>query len=109
MKNYIGYTTETIVPAGVTLPAPYTTLPFTAPYNQTKPGNLEGAEFTFQTPFYFIPHMEKFGVYSNLALVTSKMTENYPANNPFPINGLAKETATVDLYYSIPPGMPALE
>lgn len=99
LHDYIGYSTQTVVPYGVTLPSPYTTLPYTAPYNDTKAGLLSGVELTYQTPFYFIPNMDKFGIYSNLALVNSNMKENYPVGNPFPMNGVAKQTATVDLWY----------
>jgi iron complex outermembrane recepter protein len=28
-------------------------------------GYINGVELTFQTPFYFIPNLENFGIYSN--------------------------------------------
>jgi TonB-dependent receptor len=63
-------------------------------------GQISGAELTFQTPFYFIPRLENFGIYSNYAYVDSNIKEFYPVNNPLSSSGLAKNTATVDLWYS---------
>ena len=100
IQNYIGYETRNIVPTGVTIPAPYTTIPFTSPYNHAKNGTLSGLEITYQTPFYFIPHLDRFGVYTNLALTSSNIHENSPAQNPYPMNGVAKTTATLDLWYA---------
>jgi len=71
----------------------------TGPFNG-KGGNMEGVEFTFQTPFYFIPHLEHFGVYSNLALAGSDIKEFSPPNNPLPMVGLANTTYDVSLWYS---------
>lgn len=100
ISNYIGFDTRQIAPVGVTIPGPQTTIPFSSPFNATKHGTLSGVEFTFQTPFYFIPHMEKFGIYSNLALTSSNIHETGPAGNPFPMNGVAKTTAIMDLWYA---------
>nr|NUR36953.1 TonB-dependent receptor [Sphingomonas sp.] len=63
-------------------------------------GHILGTEFTFQTPFYFIPGLKHFGVYSNVALVSSNIRELAPASNPFRAVGLAKFTGEVDLWYS---------
>ncbi len=71
----------------------------TGPFNG-KGGQMEGLEFTFQTPFYFVPHLEHFGVYSNLALAASNIHEFSPVNNPLPMVGLASTTGEFDLWYS---------
>jgi outer membrane receptor protein involved in Fe transport len=44
--------------------------------------------------------MENFGIYSNLALTNSDIHENSPTDNPFPMNGVAKQTAILDLWYA---------
>ena len=95
ISNYIGYGTRTVDLPGYSLP-----FTFTSPYNAQKDGNLEGVEFTFQTPFFFIPHLENFGVYSNVSIVRSNIHENSPAGNPFPMNGVAKESGAFDVYYA---------
>lgn len=95
IHNYIGFDTRTITIDGV--PGPVS---FTSPYNQDDSGYLQGLEFTYQTPLFFIPHMENFGIYSNLALTDSDIHENSPEDNPFPMNGVAKQTATFDFYYA---------
>ncbi len=100
ISNYIGFDTRNIAPVGVTIPGPQTTIPFSSPFNAAKHGTLSGLEFTYQTPFYFIPGFEKFGVYSNLALTASNIHETGPAGNPFPMNGVAKTTAILDLWYA---------
>jgi len=66
-------------------------------------GYINGIELTFQTPFYFIPNLENFGVYSNYSYVDSNLEEFSPANNPLPLSGLAKNTGTLDLWYSSGP------
>ncbi|WP_157218247.1 TonB-dependent receptor [Flavisphingomonas formosensis] len=76
-----------------------------ASYTITRPangkgGNIAGLEATFQTPFYFIPGLDHFGIYSNVALVHSNIKELAPSSNPFPAVGLAKFTGELDLYYS---------
>ncbi|WP_434026678.1 TonB-dependent receptor [[Pseudomonas] boreopolis] len=63
-------------------------------------GHINGVELTFQTPFWFIPHMENFGIYSNFSYVDSDLKEFAPANNPLPLSGLARKSGTADLWYS---------
>jgi iron complex outermembrane receptor protein len=64
-------------------------------------GHIQGAELTFQTPFFFLPGpLGKFGIYSNYAYVQSNLKEFSPANNPLSMTGLAKNTATADLWYA---------
>jgi TonB-dependent receptor len=63
-------------------------------------GKIKGVEVTFQTPFYFIPGLENFGIYSNYAYVDSDIEEFHPWWDPLTGAGLAKDTATVDLWYS---------
>ena len=64
-------------------------------------GHIQGVELTFQTPFFFLPGpLSKFGIYSNYAYVESNLKEFSPANNPLDMTGLAKNTATVDLWYA---------
>ncbi|MDR3508483.1 MAG: TonB-dependent receptor [Caulobacteraceae bacterium] len=92
VSSNIGYKTSTADING-------TNYTITGPFNG-KGGGMEGVEFTFQTPFYFIPHLEHFGIYSNLALADSNIKEFTPVNNPLPMVGLAKTTAEVDLWYS---------
>jgi TonB-dependent receptor len=62
-------------------------------------GYVRGFEATFQTPFKFLP-VEGFGVYSNYAFAESNIHEFAPAGNPLPMAGLAKDSATLDLWYS---------
>ncbi|MDE2182844.1 MAG: TonB-dependent receptor [Alphaproteobacteria bacterium] len=73
-----------------------------------KGGDVEGMELTLQSRFYFLPgFLQDFGVYSNYAYVTSDVKEFAPALNttqtpyttPYPMVGLAKHTAEVDLFY----------
>lgn len=63
-------------------------------------GRIQGVEITFQTPFYFIPGLENFGIYSNYAFVDSNIEEFYPPSNPLSATGLARNTGTLDLWYS---------
>jgi iron complex outermembrane receptor protein len=64
-------------------------------------GHIQGVELTFQTPFFFLPGpLSKFGIYSNYAYVESNLKEFSPVNNPLRMTGLAKNTATVDLWYA---------
>jgi TonB-dependent receptor len=63
-------------------------------------GRISGVEVTFQTPFYFIPALRNFGIYSNYAYVNSNISEFYPAYDPLSASGIAEHTATVDLWYS---------
>lgn len=62
-------------------------------------GYVRGAELTFQMPFKFLP-IEGFGVYSNYAFAESNIHEFAPSDNPLPMAGLARDTATLDLWYS---------
>ena len=72
-----------------------------SPFANGGSGHIQGVELTFQTPFFFLPGpLSKFGVYSNFAYVDSNLKEFSPANNPLRMTGLAKNTATVDLWYS---------
>lgn len=68
--------------------------------NNGKGGYIAGVEATLQTPFYFVPGFDKFGIYANAAFVTSDLKELSPVSNPFPAVGLAKFTGEVDLWYS---------
>ncbi|PPU78168.1 MULTISPECIES: TonB-dependent receptor [Xanthomonas] len=70
-----------------------------APFNGGG-GHINGVELTLQTPFFFIPHLENFGVYSNYSLVDSNLKEFSPEDNPLPLSGLARRTGTFDLWYS---------
>jgi outer membrane receptor protein involved in Fe transport len=63
-------------------------------------GSIMGAEFTFQTPFYFWSGLENFGVYSNYAYVDSDIEEFAPITDPLTGAGFAEHTAVVDLWYS---------
>jgi TonB-dependent receptor len=63
-------------------------------------GHIQGAEVTFQTPFSFIPALRNFGIYSNYAYVDSNIQEFYPPGNPLTGTGLARNTGTLDLWYS---------
>ncbi|MGH8166132.1 MAG: TonB-dependent receptor domain-containing protein, partial [Woeseiaceae bacterium] len=63
-------------------------------------GHIQGAEITFQTPFSFSPALRNFGIYSNYAYVESNIEEFYPPGNPLTGAGLARNTGTVDLWYS---------
>lgn len=74
-------------------------------YQMTGPANgngggISGLELTFQTPFYFIPGLDNFGVYSNYAYVNSDIKEFYPWYDPLDGSGFAEHTATIDLWYS---------
>ena len=71
----------------------------TGPFNGGG-GYINGLELTFQTPFYFIPNLENFGIYSNYSFVDSDLHEFSPEADPLPLSGLAEHTAAVDLWYS---------
>jgi TonB-dependent receptor len=92
VDTHIGYTTEPVTVDGVTYAV-------TGPFNG-EGGGITGAEFTFQTPFTFWNALKNFGIYMNFAYVDTGVKEFYPATNPLPIEGYAKETSTVDLWYS---------
>jgi TonB-dependent receptor len=95
VHDYIGYDTRTITIPGVTQP-----LNFTSPFNAKKDGSVEGVEFIFRTPFFFIPHLEKFGADANLALVNTDIHENSPVGHPFLMNGTAKVSGFFEVYYA---------
>ncbi|KPF56494.1 MULTISPECIES: TonB-dependent receptor [unclassified Novosphingobium] len=65
-----------------------------------KGGYIAGVETTLQMPFYFIPGLDKFGIYANAAFVKSDLKELAPKANPFPAVGLADFTGEFDLWYS---------
>ena len=92
IDNYVGYAT-----VGVTT-SQQGTFDVYGPANG-KGGYVRGAEFTFQMPFNFLP-VEGFGVYSNYAFAQSDIHEFAPVGNPLPMGGLARDTATLDLWYS---------
>lgn len=92
VDSYIGYTQTQSVINGQTYA-------ITGPANG-KGGDIYGAEATFQTPFWFVPGLKDFGIYSNVALAGSTVRELAPASNPFPMVGLARLTGEFDVYYS---------
>lgn len=93
VDSYIGWKQSPVVYGGQT----YTVA---SPANGGS-GHIQGVELTFQTPFFFLPGpLSKFGIYSNYAYVDSNLHEFSPANNPLKMTGLAKNTATVDLWYA---------
>jgi iron complex outermembrane recepter protein len=89
VDSHIGYTTEPVTIEGVTYAV-------TGPFNGGG-GGITGAELTFQTPFPFFRDM---GVYFNYAYVDTDVKEFYPVTNPLPIEGYAKDTSALDLWYS---------
>jgi iron complex outermembrane recepter protein len=66
-------------------------------------GSIQGAEVSFQTPFYFWSGLENFGIYSNYAFVDSDVEEFVPVTDPLTGVGFAEHTAVVDLWYSAGP------
>lgn len=69
--------------------------------NNGKGGNIGGAEVTFQTRFYFLPgFLKDFGIYANYARVSSNIHEFAPVSDPYPMVGVAKNTAELDGFYS---------
>lgn len=93
VSSYIGWKQTPIAYGG-------TTYAVSSPTNGGD-GYIQGLELTFQTPFFFLPGpFDKFGIYSNYAYVNSDLKEFSPANNPLDMTGLAKHTATVDLWYA---------
>lgn len=89
IRNYVGYTSFDI-PSAIGQP---TTI--WAPANSDETGKIQGFELTFQMPLF-----AGFGIYSNYAYADSDIKEFAPESNPYPMAGLAKNTATVDLWYS---------
>lgn len=93
VSAYIGWKQSPVVYNG-------TTYAVSSPTNGGG-GYIQGLELTFQTPFFFLPKgLDKFGIYSNYAYVDSDLKEFSPANKPLDMTGLAKNTATVDLWYA---------
>lgn len=92
IKDYIGYKSFGAVTTSSSTASIY------GPTNG-QGGYVRGAEFTFQMPFNFLP-VEGFGIYSNYSYAQSNIHEFAPENNPLPMTGLAKDTATLDLWYS---------
>jgi TonB-dependent receptor len=93
VSSYIGWQQSAVVYNGQTYAV-------SSPANGGS-GHIQGVELTFQTPFFFLPKgLDKFGIYSNYAYVQSNLHEFSPANNPLSMTGLAKNTATVDLWYA---------
>lgn len=76
-----------------------TTYTITAPRNGNG-GYILGTELSVSTPFWFVPGLENFGIYANVALVDSNLREMVPTYNPFPAVGLTKFTGQLDLWYS---------
>jgi iron complex outermembrane recepter protein len=98
IDNYIGITTIGTFaspPQPNQTPTSYT---ITGPINGGG-GYVRGLELTFQMPFHFLP-IEGFGIYTNYAHAESNIMEFSPTNNPYPMAGLAKNTAVADLWYS---------
>ena len=89
VSNYVGYAQRTQVINGNS----YT---LTSPVNSTKKGSIEGAEVTYQSP---IPGSDHFGIYSTYAYANSDIKE-FVAN--LPMVGVARNSATLDLWYSDP-------
>ncbi len=90
IENYVGYTSFDI--ASTTGGQPST---IWAPANSDEKGSINGFELTFQMPIG-----AGFGIYSNYAYADSDIEEFAPTNNPYPMAGLARDTATFDLWYS---------
>ncbi|ESQ93999.1 TonB-dependent receptor [Asticcacaulis benevestitus] len=89
VSNFIGYATRQETING----NPYTLV---SPVNADKGGSIDGVELTFQSSFGFIG-LDHFGIYSNYAYVDSDLKE---MSNDLPMNGLARDTAAVDFWYS---------
>ncbi|ESQ84171.1 hypothetical protein AEAC466_10515 [Asticcacaulis sp. AC466] len=89
VSHFVGYASrqETINGNAYTL---------TSPVNSTKGGRIDGVELTYQSSFAFVG-LDAFGIYSNYAYVDSNLKEMTAG---LPLNGLARDTATLDLWYS---------
>jgi len=88
IKNYIGYKSFDIPTSGQPVQ-------IWAPANSDKNGTIQGFELTFQMPLF-----AGFGLYSNYAYADSDIKEFSPDTNPYPMAGLARDTATFDIWYS---------
>ncbi len=93
VESHIGYTTLPEVIDGATYQV-------TGP-NNGDGGTIQGLEFTFQTPFAREGTLRNFGIYTNYAFVDTGVTEFYPSTDPLPIEGYAKHTAVIDLWYQL--------
>lgn len=91
VDSYIGWQQEPMTFSGLTYSV-------ATPVNGSS-GYIRGFEVTFQSPFYFLG-TDNFGIYSNYAYAESDLREYAPVNNPLRIVGLARNTATVDLWYA---------
>jgi iron complex outermembrane receptor protein len=88
IKNYVGYTSFDVQSDSGRAIAVW------APQNG-KGGHIQGVELTFQMPF------TKFlGIYSNYAFADTNIKEFAPEGHPYTMAGLARHTATVDLWLS---------
>ena len=68
--------------------------------NNAPGGNIEGAETSFQTRFFFLPGLlSNLGVYTNYSYTTSNIHELTPEPNPLPMVGLARHNSEADLFY----------
>ncbi len=96
IDNYIGYITRSIEERDGRI------LELFAPVNGLE-GDTRGVELTFQAPFTgLLPSGLKglsAGIYTNYAFADSDIEEFHPAHNPYTIAGLAKHTATADLWF----------
>ncbi len=92
VSSYIGWRQEPQTFDGITYAV-------SVPVNGSG-GSIAGAEVAFQTPFFFWPALENFGVYSNYAYVDSDVKEFVPVTDPLTGVGFAEHTAVVDLWYS---------
>jgi len=92
VDTHIGYDTQPVAIDGITYAV-------TGPFNGDG-GPIAGTELTFQTPFAQSGILRSFGIYANYAYVDTDVQEFYPSTNPLPVEGYAKNTATVDLWYS---------
>ncbi|MGK6319454.1 TonB-dependent receptor [Sphingomonas sp. DT-204] len=91
VDSYIGWKQTPMTFSGLTYSV-------STPVNGSS-GYIRGVEVTFQTPFFFLG-LDSVGIYSNYAFADSDLEEYAPANDPLKIVGLARHTATVDLWYA---------
>lgn len=96
IDSSIGYTTFTQSYAVNGVLTPFT---ISGPANG-KGGRIAGTELSVSSPFFFAPAISNFGIYANVALVTSNLKELTPTINPFPAVGLTAFTGQFDLWYS---------
>jgi outer membrane receptor protein involved in Fe transport len=87
IKDYVGYRTLDVQTptGGVAVWAP----------SNGEGGRIDGVELTFQRP---LTHY--LGIYSNYAFADTNVEESAPEQNPYVMAGLAKHTATVDVWVS---------